>query len=72
MENLIGYKNKLIGIRNEILESLKSAESKDEMRNFLIKLHNVNERIKNVEIKIQEEQRESKRNIGSTHFGFFK
>lgn len=71
MENLIGYKNKLIGIRNEILESLKSAESKDEMRNFLIKLHNINERIKNVEIKIQEEQRESQRS-GSSHFGLFK
>lgn len=71
MENLIGYKNKLIGIRNEILESLKSTENKDEMRNFLIKLHNVNERIKNVEIKIQEEQRESQRS-GSSHFGLFK
>lgn len=71
MENLIGYKNKLIGIRNEILGSLKSAESKDEMRNFLIKLHNVNERIKNVEIKIQEKQRESQRS-GSNHFGLFK
>mgnify|MGYP004496216575 FL=1 len=71
MENLIGYKNKLIGIRNEILESLKKSENKEEMRNFLIKLHNVNERIKNVEIKIQEEQRESQRS-GSTHFGFFK
>lgn len=71
MENLIGYKNKLIGIRNEILESLKKSENKDEMRNFLIKLHNVNERIKNVEIKIQEEQRESQRSC-SSHFGFFK
>lgn len=71
MENLIGYKNKLIGIRNEILESLKKSENKEEMRNFLIKLHNVNERIKNVEIKIQEEQRENKRS-GSSHFGLFK
>ncbi len=71
MENLIGYKNKLIGIRNEILESLKKSENKEEMRNFLIKLHNVNERIKNVEIKIQEEQRESQRS-GSSHFGLFK
>lgn len=72
MENLIGYKNKLIGIRNEILESLKKSENKDEMRNFLIKLHNVNERIKNVEIKIQEEQRENQRSVDSIHFGFFK